>query len=72
MLIRQSGIVLGDLADAVDLVGPKLRVIGLEGIVEAVLAEPQRHQIGAGRARGVDAALGEINRLAAHRRVRDW
>ena len=64
------GIVLGDLADAVDLHLPHGGVVDLEAVVEAVLPEPERHQVAARLARRVDAALGEVDRLAADRRVR--
>ena len=68
-LIWQSGIMLGYFTNAIDLVLPERRIVGLEGIVEAILAEPERHQVGAASRAGVDAGLGQIDGFAAHRRV---
>ena len=64
------GIMQSDFPDSRDLVIQQGRVVGLEGIVEAVLAEPERHQAGAGFARCIDAALGEIDGFAPNRTVR--
>src|SRR6476660_9784531 len=36
-------IVQGDLANALDLLRPEARIIGLKGIVEAILSKPKRH-----------------------------
>jgi hypothetical protein len=66
--IDDRGVMGGDLAQALDLVGPQPRVIGLERRVEAVLAEPDRHQRSAAGRQRVDAPLGEIDGAAAHRR----
>ena len=69
MLMWRSRVVLGDFADAVDLVGPKPGVVGLEGVVEAVLPEPQSHQLAARFASRVDSPLRQIDRFAPHRRI---
>src|SRR5580692_977489 len=62
-------IVQGDLADALDLIRPELRIVGLKGIVEAILSKPQRHQIAASLPSSVNSSFGEFNRLAADRRI---
>ncbi len=54
----------GDLGDGRDLVLPQPGIVALEGIVPAVLAQPQRHHRGAHGAGGVDAAFGQVDRLA--------
>ena len=70
MLIWQSRIVLGDLADAFDFPVPGLGVVELEIVIEAVLAEPDRHQLDAHRTGGIDAALGQLDRLLPHGFIR--
>src|ERR1700678_4033849 len=54
-------IVQGDLANALDLIRPEPRIIGLKGVVEAILSKPKRHQIAARLASGVDASFGQVN-----------
>src|ERR1700728_1854111 len=62
-------IVQRDFADALDLFSPEPRVVGLKGVVEAILSKPERHQIAASPPSGVNASFGEVNRLAANRRI---
>ena len=62
-------IVAGDLVESRDGVVPHPPVVGLEGIVEAVLAEPERHQRAAHLGERVDAAPGEVDGLAPPFRV---
>ena len=64
------GIVVGDLADRLDLHGPERRVIDLERVIEPVLPEPERHRAPAHRAQRVDALARQVDGLASHRRVR--
>src|SRR5271154_3370904 len=63
-------IVPRDPADAIDLVSPEPRVISLKGVIKAVLPEPQRHQIGARLAGGVDPLLRETDSFAANGGIR--
>jgi hypothetical protein len=57
--------VQGDLANALDLIHPEPRIVGLKCVVEAILSKPQRRQIAASLPSGVDSSFGEFNRLAA-------
>ena len=63
-------IMFGDGADAGDFPVPGLAIVQLEIVVEPVLAEPDRHEVGAHGARRVDAALGQIDGLLPHGFIR--
>ena len=65
-----AGIHVGDRADAVELEPPQLSIVGLERVVEAVLARPQLHGRSAKLPRRVDALLAELQRTAPHGGVR--
>ena len=65
-----GGIMRRDLTDAIHLERPERRIVTLEGVVEPVLAEPERHQHPAGLGHCVDATFRQIDGLAAHRWIR--
>lgn len=65
-----AGVVVGDLGDGGDAVVPLAGVIGLEGVVEPVLAHPERHQLAAHGRQRVDAAFCQVDGGAADFRVR--
>jgi hypothetical protein len=64
-----TGVHFGDAAHAVELESPELGVVGLEGVVEAVLARPQLHGRGAELLGDVDALLADPEGAAAHRGI---
>ena len=60
---------IGHFAYAAHLIGPHPVVIRLKTVIEAILPQPDRHQIGPGFAGGIDAALGQVDRLPTHGRI---
>ena len=63
-------VVVGDLANSLDFPVPRLGVVELEVVIEAVLAEPDGHQLHAHRTGGIYSTLGEIDRLPPHGFIR--
>src|SRR5829696_6817984 len=59
-------IVFGDGADAGNFPVPSLAIVQLKVVIKSILAEPDRHQVGAHGPRRVDAALGQLNGLLPH------
>ena len=59
-------IMFGNGADAGNFPVPSLAIVQLEIVIESVLAEPDRHEVGAHGARRVDAALGQLDGLLPH------
>ena len=60
----------GHLANPLHLPFPKARVVHLEGGIEAVLSEPDGHEVHTGFGRRVDPSLGQVQCSAAHRDIR--
>jgi hypothetical protein len=63
------GVMGGDLGEAGDFERPELAVIGSESMVEAILAEPDGHQIAAALSEGINSALGEVDGPPPHHGV---
>src|SRR3954470_8825955 len=59
-------IMFGDGPDPGNFPVPDLLVVQLEAVIKAVLAEPDRHEVGAHGTRRVDAALGQVDGLFPH------
>ena len=50
-----------NFTNSVYFVLPHAVIIGLEGIIEPVLPQPDGHQVGAGLTGSVNARLGQVN-----------